>query len=390
MSEQNRTAVFVHGFLGWGERDGLYAALPYWGLTAGDALAPLRAAGYDCRTASVGSLSSAWDRACELYAQLNGGRADYGVAHAESYHHARFGVAYAQPLVGAWQDKSIDLIGHSFGGATVRLFLDILDRGRPEEIEAAKAAGTVPSPFFLGGQAGCIHSVTTVAAPHNGTTLISCCGSLTGLIMMLFTGGAKTWGVSELKNEYDFKLDQFGIRREPGESVTDTLSRTLSAEFLHSGDHALRDLSIDGAAALNGQLGALPGVYYFSYPCCRTHLGLLSYCQWPDAKMTPLFTHYGFRMGRWYDQRTPGGHFVGKDWLPNDGLVNTISATYPVNEPFCLYSASAPVVPGVWNVMPVRHLDHFAVIGGVFNADRAETQNFFVELLQNIDKTYSK
>ena len=40
--------------------------------------------------------------------------------------------------------------------------------------------------------------------------------------------------------------------------------------------------------------------------------------------------------------------------------------------------------------MPVRHLDDFAVIGGVFNADRAETQNFFVELLQNIDKTYSK
>ena len=68
-------AVFVHGLLGWGARDALYRAVPYWGLAAGDALGYLNACGYDCRAASVGIISSAWDRACELYAELTGGTA---------------------------------------------------------------------------------------------------------------------------------------------------------------------------------------------------------------------------------------------------------------------------------------------------------------------------
>ena len=69
--------VFVHGLLGWGARDALYRAVPYWGLAAGDVLGYLNACGYDCRAASVGIISSAWDRACELYAELTGGTADY-------------------------------------------------------------------------------------------------------------------------------------------------------------------------------------------------------------------------------------------------------------------------------------------------------------------------
>ena len=64
--------VFVHGLLGWGARDALYRAVPYWGLAAGDVLGYLNACGYDCRAASVGIISSAWDRACELYAELTG------------------------------------------------------------------------------------------------------------------------------------------------------------------------------------------------------------------------------------------------------------------------------------------------------------------------------
>ena len=62
--------VFVHGLLGWGEQDALYRAVPYWGLAAGDVLGYLNRCGYDCRAASVGIISSAWDRACELYAAL--------------------------------------------------------------------------------------------------------------------------------------------------------------------------------------------------------------------------------------------------------------------------------------------------------------------------------
>ena len=94
--------VFVHGLLGWGEQDALYRAVPYWGLAAGDVLGYLNRCGYDCRAASVGIISSAWDRACELYAALTGGRADYGIAHAQRFGHARFGTAYPAPLVPGW------------------------------------------------------------------------------------------------------------------------------------------------------------------------------------------------------------------------------------------------------------------------------------------------
>ena len=113
--------VFVHGLLGWGARDALYRAVPYWGLAAGDVLGYLNACGYDGRAASVGIISSAWDRACELYAELTGGTADYGIAHAQRFGHARFGTAYPNPLVPDWgADRPVDLVGHSFGGATAR------------------------------------------------------------------------------------------------------------------------------------------------------------------------------------------------------------------------------------------------------------------------------
>ena len=144
--------VFVHGLLGWGAQDALYRAVPYWGLAAGDVLGYLNRCGYDCRAASVGIISSAWDRACELYAALTGGRADYGIAHAQRFGHARFGTAYPAPLVPGWgADKPVDLVGHSFGGATARLLMQLLAHGCPEEVQAAEAAGETPSPLFTGG-----------------------------------------------------------------------------------------------------------------------------------------------------------------------------------------------------------------------------------------------
>ncbi len=53
--------------------------MPYWGMTTGSLPDYLATKGYETYAASVGPLSSAWDRACELYAQLVGARTDYGV-----------------------------------------------------------------------------------------------------------------------------------------------------------------------------------------------------------------------------------------------------------------------------------------------------------------------
>jgi triacylglycerol esterase/lipase EstA (alpha/beta hydrolase family) len=159
--------VFVHGLSGWGSYDPMYRRMPYWGMHGGNLMAYLRQQGFDCHAASVAPTGSAWDRACELYAQLAGARVDYGRAHSEVYRHGRWGQDYTGcPLIPQWRDDTrLVLLGHSFGGATVRLFSELLAHGD----EAERAAGA-DSAFFQGGMEKRIHGIVTLAAPMNGTT----------------------------------------------------------------------------------------------------------------------------------------------------------------------------------------------------------------------------
>ena len=154
MQERKPFAVFVHGLFGWGERDPANRLLPEWGMGSGNVLKDLRSRGYDCCAPSLGPLSSAWDRACELYAQLTGTRVDYGAAHAAAHGHARYGRDYtgAAMLPGWGEDRPADFIGHSFGGATSRLLVHLLAEGtRRKERRAA-----TPRRFSSAGRpAGC-------------------------------------------------------------------------------------------------------------------------------------------------------------------------------------------------------------------------------------------
>ncbi|MCR5042456.1 MAG: lipase, partial [Clostridia bacterium] len=165
-----RQFVFVNGLGGWGEYQLYYKILPYWGVFGGDCMTYLRARGFDVHAASASSSSSAWDRACEVYAQLTGTTVDYGEAHSERYGHDRFGKCYrGRALVKQWDaDHPIDLLGHSFGGATVLMLLDLMIDGSEEE--RAKTPPDGLSPLFAGGHDGWISSITALSAPLNGTT----------------------------------------------------------------------------------------------------------------------------------------------------------------------------------------------------------------------------
>lgn len=87
MASKHHPYVFVHGMMGWGEDKKLYKVLPYWGMVTGSLTKRMRAEGYEVYTPSVSPLGSAWDRACELYANLTGGTVDYGVAHSKEKGH---------------------------------------------------------------------------------------------------------------------------------------------------------------------------------------------------------------------------------------------------------------------------------------------------------------
>ena len=370
--------IYVHGLMGWGEHDQIYAVTPYWGLTS-DLMPYLTGKGYESYAASVGPLSSAWDRACELYAQLAGTTVDYGAAHAAEYGHARYGVTYDKPLFEGWSaDKKINLVGHSFGGATIRLFLDILADGSAEEQAAAKAAGTEVSPFFQGGKADWVYSLTTLAAPHNGTTFLECCGDMTQFAAEASTTMAKLLGISDFKGVYDFQLEQFGFYRKDGETVLEALDRVLHSDFLSHNDNVFRDLTIDRALELNDDIEIQPNVYYFSYAGDKTRQSTLTGERTSAVDMTPLFVPFANQMCGYYDQTTAGGFRIDKSWAPNDGLVNTVSALYPTNSAGrCLTKSgktgyvqqdgysNVGYQPGVWNVMPVRHYDHGNFIAGM-------------------------
>lgn len=381
--------VFVHGLLGWGGADALNRVIPYWGLASGDVLRFLNESGYECYAASVGPISSAWDRACELYAQLTGTTVDYGAAHARRFGHDRFGMTFSQPLVPGWSaEKKINLIGHSFGGVTSRLLLELLANGCAGEVEAAEKLGEPVSPLFTGGKGDWVHSVTALAAPHNGSTFTAAQPNATAAMSDVFSTAALALGISAFKGVYDFQLDQFGIVRDPEETLTEAVLRMLMTRPLPRGDNAFDDLSVDGALALNARISMQPQVYYFSEPGCRTVQSLISYDHKPALGMTPLLRPFASAMGRYYGEATPGGIAIDKAWLPNDGLVNTASARSPQGAP-CrdVTDATASFEPGVWNVLPARQLDHFAMIGGVFNTNFVQTRQFYRAVMARIDAT---
>nr|WP_307897845.1 hypothetical protein [Clostridium botulinum] len=134
--------VLCHGCNGWGREENFgtiaFQSRYYWGGNL-DLQQQLINKGFTTYTAAVGPLSSNWDRACELYAQIKGGKVDYGEAHAKKFGHARYGRTYRgfYPLWGTKDNKGnirkIHLIAHSQGGQTVRMLTQLLAKGSQEE-----------------------------------------------------------------------------------------------------------------------------------------------------------------------------------------------------------------------------------------------------------------
>ncbi|MEI3160522.1 MAG: S-layer homology domain-containing protein [Oscillospiraceae bacterium] len=402
-SSKDDPVVFVHGLMGWGQRAGINAVLPYWGMTTGSLTSYLNSLGYETYSATVGPISSAWDRACELYAQLTGTTVDYGAAHAAAHDHARYGITYDQPLFSGWGTKhAVNLVGHSFGGATTRQFLELMANGSAEEVAAAKAAGTAPSPLFTGGKSSWVHSMTEIAAPHNGTTFIESNGTIMDVATNLAETLAKGFGITEIKNLYDFQLEQFGIYKDPNETVLETLQRVFSTDFMSHNDNAFLDLTIDKSLEINDGIGIEPNVYYFSYAGNQTVQDPVSGNYIPSAKMWTLFYPGAYNMGKYYDKYTAGGFYIDKSWRPNDGMVNTVSAFYPIHsDGTCLtkdgkqgwtnYDGYSNInfQPGIWYVMPVQSFDHIQFVGGMLNGSLVKTHALYRGVMEDIYSTYT-
>lgn len=348
----NYPVVLVHGFLGFGPDSYPGTGFLYWGGYQNIAAHMQVYKGpHAVYTAGVGAVSSNWDRAAELYAQIKGGCTDYGATHVGRYGYpgqqqkpaGKCWAAdpndnpegYPLALYPQWDaDHPIHLVGHSQGGTTIRALVQLLEHGSPDGDEGGGA-------LFAGGRIGWVRSVVTISAPHNGTTL------------------------------RDAVLDILPDLRSP---LRDFLDNRL----------AHWELAPDGAHAFNRWALASPWVYYFSLGTLATEAG--AWCcnhtdralapvqnvnfQYPRADMIPYFKPYA---GEWivpslaqpgmgsYTQSAPGRVRIDSSWFPSDGVVNTVSMRAPDGQPVRDYDGTA--VRGSWNYLGTyRGYDHFDIL----------------------------
>ncbi len=349
--------IYVHGLAGWGSYDIQYEFIPYWGMTGGDVIRYMNEQGYESYAASVNPTGSAWDRACELYAQLTGTKVDYGKAHSTKAGHERYGKDYTgKALLKDFGESEFVLIGHSFGGATVRLFSEILKNGSKEERAATDSSEL--SPFFKGGEGEKLLAVVTLAAPTNGTTAYD-----------LYEDDSFDLSLIDIPEEYE---------KNSG-AVSKRTKAVLDGRQLW--DYASYDMHIDNALALNESITTFDDVYYFSYPCKSSTVN-----DWGEVTPDPEITENMFLKGATYISRytgyTKGGFYIDESWQANDGLVNEVSARAPIGAPSVEYSVGQQVKPGVWIVMPTVKGDHMSLQGGL--TKRVNVKPFYLEMARMI------
>ncbi|MCQ2462593.1 MAG: hypothetical protein MJ177_04210 [Clostridia bacterium] len=351
----NYTCVFVHGLGGWGEYDASNIVMPYWGMKGGNLMKYLNGRGFDCHAASVNPSGSAWDRACELYAQLTGTVVDYGKEHSERCHHDRYGEDFSKkPLIKSFSaENKINLFGHSFGGATILMFLDLMADGSEAEREATGQQEL--SPLFEGGKADWIYSLTTLAAPMNGTTALNVADWVSG-----------DPEATDAEMQVVDTLTALSFKTHDGRIIEDT---------------AGYDMGIDAAQEMLAGFETQSGVYYFSVPCCasETNDGVTTL---NGDIVESFYVLAGHRMAR-YTGQTAGGIVLDESWQPNDGLVNEKSAKAPFNAPQQDFDPD-DIQPGIWNVYPTKTGDHMSLMGGLMLSYNIRPEYF--EMLDTINR----
>lgn len=395
--------VLCHGNGGWGREE--KSGYLYWGGSV-DLQESLNDAGFEVYTGVVGPYSSNWDRACELYAYIKGGTVDYGKAHSKKFGHERYGRTYPG-LYTQWGEEDEDginkihLLGHSQGGQTVRMLVQLLEEGMesevtailgndpaPEQIEEAVENGTL-SKLFTATCNDWVESVSTFATPHDGTTaadIASASNDFTGLFVLPIGGiflDTVTGRTLNGNYNFDLKLDQWGLTRKSGELFHAYFFRVLdSSIWKGTKDFSHYDLSTAGAKEMNKWVKDQPNVYYFSYSCNATKKGLLTNLHIPDARyMNPLFQLNAIAMGS-YTKPSAG---IDSTWYPNDGYVNTISQDGPTTG-----RSESNIVPydgtpelGKWNHMGLLSTtDHEDIIGRDTSKEMGDLETFYINYLQ--------
>jgi triacylglycerol lipase len=345
-----RPVILVHGILGYGQDQSL--PISAWG-GASDYRSILADEGWRIYSASLGPLSSNWDRACELFAYIKGGMVDYGAAHSARCGHARFGREFPGVHTAWGSSDKVDLFCHSMGGQTARLLVQLLEAGAPEELAASPLDA---SPLFAGGKSWVL-GLLTLCSPHDGSSL-----ALIGDYGSDAAKRAICAVIAAASPAYDARLDQWGLERRDGEGSSAYAARLQEDVSWYLGEDACyRDLRPVGAAELNGWVRARPDVYYFSWAASTTFH--FEGRQLPVIATQPLLMGSALEMGKYLG--SDGSYEIGREWQENDGTVNTISMDGPkLNSRDGILPFTGSPVRGAWNFMGrMEGTDHVDLLG---------------------------
>ena len=350
--------VLIHGFLGWGPDE--MGGYKYWG-GKDDIADLLRQEGHMVFEVSVGPVSSNWDRAVEAYTQLKGGQVNYGKAHSE-----KFGLIQKPEgkiydgLYPKWDENHpVHIIGHSMGGQTARMLQYLLANQIYEDQES-----TILEKSPLLGQVNLkwIHSITTVATPHNGTTMAELVTN-TFPFVQYFVGLAGVVGT----RFYDFDLEQWNLTRKADESWSSYVSRMRTHPAWETKNISSWDASLDGAKAMNNYAVASADIFYFSILTSITEKNADNHFHSP-VRSAPLLIRarakiLGTQVGYWQD-----GTNTDSTWYENDGLVNTCSMAGPTtgtNGPATITPLVEKdvLIPGQWYTIGSLKMNHWNIIG---------------------------
>ena len=366
-AQNNYPIVLLHGFMGWGSNEmGHYN---YWG-GRNDFVKSLEDNGHIVFELSLGPVSSNWERAIEAYYQLKGGQVDYGKGHAEKYNIEQkpTGKIY-DALYPQWDEyHPIHIISHSMGGQTARMLQYLLNN----EIFSDEVSKIKEESKLLGTQHNnLIKSITTIATPHNGTTLTEIV-TKTIPFVQYFVGIAGVIGT----DFYDFDLEQWGFLRNSNETWLNYINRMRTHHAWESKNISAWDLSLEGSKELNSKLQASPQVFYFSFVTTTTNKRANSLFHDPVDE-TPILIRIrskliGSRTGYWDD-----GQKTDSLWFENDGIVNTVSMYGPTTgyngpDPILEYEETELLIPGQWYWMKIPEMDHYSIIGHLGNDKKIE------------------
>jgi len=382
--------VLVHGMCGWG-RDEMFG-YKYWGGLA-DTQTYLNLYGYKTFTASVGPISSNWDRAVELYHNIVGGRVDYGAAHALKHGHNRYGRTYTGFYKQWSATKKVHFVGHSLGGASPRFLIQLLENGDASEMAYIPNGKEAPtSDLFKGNKKNWVASHTTIAGVHNGALTVDSDYFRPYLMKMVLGMGAIGGIGLEQYTFYNFDLGHWGLQRQPKETVKAYFDRILartpsdatsSARFWESKDNCMYDLKVTTMQQQNEWVKSSPNVYYASYTFNDTKEQ--STGNWtPLPTMNLLFKLESLNIGK-TSANLPQGF---TSWRPNDGLVSVVSSQYPLGHDYVLMDpANRKLAPkGVWDVHPtINGQDHLSVVTpDLFQSTSSYLNKFYLAIAKDL------